>query len=89
MFFKMLRATLFIGFVVLLVQGDRSVYEEPDFEDTVLDIRSSTRDVAYRLPTNTKPIEYDIQLELFFEEALGRQPFTYQGKVTVNIEVSQ
>lgn len=40
--------------------------------------------VNYRLPNNTKPLEYDIQLETYLEK---KDNFTFNGTVTITFKV--
>lgn len=46
----------------------------------------NTDDKAYRLPENVIPLEYDIYIDLFFEERTEK-PFSFEGKEYITIQV--
>nr|AIK27006.1 aminopeptidase N6 [Spodoptera exigua] len=83
---NILLVALSLGLVALAV-GDHPLswyreFQEIEFED-VPATRNDER--AYRLPTTVVPLDYDIYLDLFFDERPDR-PFSYDGSVDIVIQ---
>ncbi|XP_052740778.1 membrane alanyl aminopeptidase-like [Bicyclus anynana] len=75
--------------LLVSVNGDdpfwiNEIEEVLDIDRTV----SRNTDSQYRLPTNVVPLEYDIYIDLYFDERPDR-PFSYDGRETIIIEAEE
>lgn len=73
---------------VLKAEDDLPLWSR-EFEPTTRDTGSLERnadDKAYRLPENVIPLEYDIYINLYFEERTEK-PFSFEGEEYITIQV--
>lgn len=67
----------------LPLQWERELHEIEDFRNYL----TRNEEKVYRLPENVVPIEYDININLYFDERIDR-PFSFDGQVNIVIQVS-
>lgn len=69
---------------VALIQGLFALSPTPVDEDEWESFQRMLRDPAFRLPTTTRPRNYEVNLTPFFETApTGENPFSFRGSVTI------
>ncbi|XP_049870023.1 membrane alanyl aminopeptidase-like isoform X2 [Pectinophora gossypiella] len=78
---------VFLGIVLLAhTHADHPLPYERDFPEVNFDFSVASRNAAlYRLPQNVIPVEYDVYLDLYFDERTDR-PYSYDGKVDIVIQ---
>lgn len=62
-----------------------------EFESTFAAAETTSRNIdekVYRLPENVVPLEYDIYIDLYFEERTEK-PFSFEGREYIIIQVSK
>lgn len=60
---------------------------DPFFDDVPLQPSQEVSD-SFRLPDNVKPIEYDIELKPNFESSDKDKNFTFEGRSTITLNIS-
>lgn len=77
---------------ITLIRGQYSEIWDKDLQDhlTVFrEVSTAVRsDDAYRLPVTVYPLDYDIDLDLYFEATADRAAYSYDGRVTILIQVN-
>ncbi|XP_053604245.1 membrane alanyl aminopeptidase-like [Plodia interpunctella] len=75
---------------IVLLQDTLSFSPIPDLEDEWATYTETLRDPAYRLPTTTVPVRYEVTLTPYFDVAATEErQFTFDGVVRIWIEATQ
>ncbi|GBP46440.1 Aminopeptidase N [Eumeta japonica] len=84
----MLRLYAAVGCVILLssaVNSDLPLFWDRDLDEPAQAF-STTRDTSYRLPESVIPVEYDVDIEMYFDDLEGKEAYTYDGRVSIIIQ---
>lgn len=85
----LLRIALGLVLVATVKADDDLPLWSREFEPTIRESESTDRNTdekIYRLPENVIPIEYDIYIDLYFQERVEK-PFSFEGKEYIIIQV--
>uniref|UniRef100_A0A2A4J7T7 Aminopeptidase n=1 Tax=Heliothis virescens TaxID=7102 RepID=A0A2A4J7T7_HELVI len=77
--------------LLAVAKADHPLSWDRDFEDSLVEDVPITRNAerAYRLPTNVVPLEYDIHIDLYFDETTDKRPYSFEGKETIIIKATE
>nr|ACA35025.1 aminopeptidase N-6 [Helicoverpa armigera] len=81
-----------LSFTLLAVaKGDHPVSWYRDFEDFPLPDVPVARNAerAYRLPKTVVPLEYDIYIDLYFDEATDKKDYSFDGRESILIKATE
>lgn len=60
-----------------------------DVDELQFATRNDDGTLGYRLPEDFDPLHFEVEITPYFEEApAGSEPFTFDGRVTMTIQVS-